>query len=69
MKEDKRKILELLEQQYICPLFDNEELNKDYNIVFDSIAESNVIMDRFQCIKLFMLGIIWGKRIERNKRK
>ena len=69
MKEDKRKILEILEQQYIYPLFDNEELNKEYNSVFDSISESNLIMDRFECIKLFMLGIIWGKRIERNKRK
>lgn len=69
LKEDKRNILEILEQQYIFPLFDNEELNEQYHVVFDEISKSHPIMDRFECMKLFLLGFIWGKRIERSKRK
>lgn len=69
LKEDKRNILEILEHQYIFPLFDNEELNEQYQVVFDDISKSNLIMDRFECMKLFLLGIMWGKRIERSKRK
>lgn len=66
MKEN--NIADILRKQYIFPLFDNEKLQNEYFTVYEDFI-NKADFSKFGTLNLFLLGVIWGKRIERNKRK
>ena len=69
MKYNKNETMQMLGHQYIFPLFECEDVVKQYREAFKAIKEEHPLMNEIECIDLFMLGYIWGKRTERAKRK
>ncbi len=65
----KNETMRLLGYQCIFPLFEREEIVNQYRDVFEAIEERSPLMNEVECISLFVLGYIWGKRDERAKRK
>ena len=66
---EKNETMKLLGHQYLSVVLDNEELKRQYFETFDAIREENLLLDRGHCLQFVMLGIIWGKRMERAKHK
>jgi hypothetical protein len=62
-------INDILEKQYIFPLLDNEEVMKEFKDAYNHIIEKECCDLQFGSLSIFMLGIIWGKRLERKKKK
>jgi hypothetical protein len=59
----------ILDKQLIFPLMDNEEVMKEFEDAYNHIMEKGCYDFKFNFLTMFMLGIIWGKRLERNKKK
>ena len=68
MKYNQNDTMKLLGHQYYVPLVEREEIFKQYKEVFDAVKNENPLMDPSECMDLFMLGYIWGKRDERARR-
>lgn len=62
------KTMRLLGHQY-ADIMSNPEVSKEYLEAHKTIKENSAEMDAVDCMSLFLLGVIWGKRIERAKRK
>lgn len=69
MKYKQNETMIMLGRQCILPLFCRKEIAKQYKEVFETIKKESPLMDSGECIDLFMLGYIWGKRDERARRK
>lgn len=69
MKYPQNETMRLIGHQCIMPLFDRAEVVKQYREVFSAIEEVSPLMDEIECIDLFMLGYIWGKRDERTRKR
>lgn len=62
-------IKDILDKQLIFPLMDNEEVMKEFEDAYEHIMKKECYDFKFNSLTMFMLGIIWGKRLERNKKK
>lgn len=69
MKYRQNETMKMLGRQCIMPLIDREEVVTQYREAFEAIKKESPLMDSAECMDLFMLGYIWGKRDERARRK